>query len=90
MKGFIGVSSSQRDFCLYVLAGQFGFVLHTRLNKVLFTDPYTWQNFCLKLLCLVNNWVETIYKTQNSKTKALPCVTVSEYYFIHSFNGFNI
>ena len=47
-------------------------------NKVLFTDRYTWQNFCLRLLRLLNNCVESIYNTQKSKTKVLPCVTVGE------------
>ena len=47
-------------------------------DKVLFTDRYTWQNLRLRLLRLVNNCVESIYKTQKSKTKFLPCVTVGE------------
>ena len=33
-------------------------------TKVLFTYEYTWQNFRLGLLRLVNNCVESIYKTQ--------------------------
>ena len=46
--------------------------------KVLFTDRYTWQNFRLRLLRLVNNCIESIYKTQKSKTKVMPCVKVGE------------
>ena len=51
------------------------------VNKVLFTDCYTWQNFRLRLLCLVNNCVESNYKTEKAKMKDLPCVTVGEQYF---------
>jgi len=42
---------------------------------------YTWQNFLLRLLHLVNNCIEFIYKTQKSKTKVMPCVTVGKKYF---------
>ena len=34
--------------------------------KVLFTNCYTWQNFGLRFLGLVNKCVESIYKTQKS------------------------
>ena len=34
-------------------------------NK-LFTDHYTWQNFRLRILCLVNRLYTVIHKTQNS------------------------
>ena len=36
------------------------------LTKVLFIYEYTWQNFRLQLLHLVNKCVESIYKTQKS------------------------
>ena len=49
--------------------------------KVLFTDCCRWQNFCPSLLHLVNNCVESIYKTQKTRTKILPSVTVGDYYF---------
>ena len=45
-------------------------------TKVLFSDHLRWQNFCPSLLRLVNNCVESIYKTQKTKTKVLPSVTV--------------
>ena len=38
-------------------------------GKVLFTHRYTWWNFCLRLLRLVNNCLESIYKTQKSQMK---------------------
>ena len=50
----------------------------TQFGKALFTDRYTWQNFRLRFLRLVINCVESIYKTQTSRTKVLPCVTVDE------------
>jgi hypothetical protein len=51
--------------------------LHTFCSpKVLFTDHFTWQNF--RLLRLVNNYVESIYMTQKTKTKVLPSETVDE------------
>ena len=46
--------------------------------KVLFTNHYTWQNFHLRLLRLVNKLHAVIHKIQNSKEKVLPCVTVGE------------
>ena len=49
---------------------------HILHNKVLFTYKYTWQIF--HFLCLVNNWVESIYKTQKLWRKILSCVTVNE------------
>ena len=52
--------------------------LKKEYGKVLFTDCYTWQKFHLILLRLENNCLESIYKTQKSKTKVLPCVTVDE------------
>ena len=36
------------------------------LKCYVFTYTYTWQNFHLRLLCLVNNCVESIYKMQKS------------------------
>ena len=45
-------------------------------TKVLFIDHLRWQNFCPSLLRLVNNYVESIYKTQKTKRKVLPSVTV--------------
>ena len=38
-------------------------------NKVLFTNHCRWQNFHPSLLCLVNHCVESIYKTQKTRTK---------------------
>ena len=54
--------------------------------KVLFTNHYTWQNFCLRLLRLVNNCAESIYKAQKSETKVLPCVMFGEKYFRFFFS----
>ena len=48
------------------------------LFKVLFTDCYTWQNFRLRLWRLINRLYTVIHKMKKSKTKVLPCVTVSE------------
>ena len=36
------------------------------INKVLFTDGYTWQNFRVRLLRLVNRLYAVIHKTQKS------------------------
>ena len=33
--------------------------------KAIFTDRYTWQNFRLRILCLVNRLYAAIHKTQN-------------------------
>ena len=49
------------------------------LAKVLFTDCCRWQNFHSSLLRLVNNCVESIYKTQKTSTKVLPSATVGEF-----------
>mgnify|MGYP001452831514 CR=1 FL=1 len=45
-------------------------------TKVLFIDHFRWQNFRPSLSRLVNNCVESIYKTQKTKKKVLPSVTV--------------
>ena len=37
--------------------------------KILFTDCCSWQNFRPSLFCLVNNYVESIYMTQKTRTK---------------------
>ena len=47
-------------------------------TKVLFTDRYTWQNFRLRFLHLVNRLYTVIHEKQKSKTKVFPCVTVGE------------
>ena len=52
------------------------------VTKVLFTDRCRWQNFHPSLLRLVNNCVESIYKTQKTRKKVLPSATVGEQYFI--------
>ena len=36
------------------------YYLHT---KIVFTQRYTWQNFASRVLRLVNNCIESIYKT---------------------------
>ena len=57
-------------------------LLHQRVTKntkVIFIDHNTWQNFCLRLLRFENNCVEFNYKTQKSKTKVLPWVTIILY-----------
>ena len=36
------------------------------LVKVLFTYEYTWQNFRLRLLCLINRLYTVIHKTKKS------------------------
>ena len=51
-------------------------------TKVLFTNRYTWQNFFLRFLHLVNRLYVIFYKTQK-QTKVLPCLTVGEYIVIH-------
>ena len=48
------------------------------LIKVLFADRYTWQNFCLRLLRLVNRLYAVSHKMEKSMMKVLPYVTVSE------------
>ena len=46
----------------------------------LLTDRLTWQNFFLNShLRLVNNCLESIYKTQKTKMNVLPCETIDEY-----------
>ena len=47
---------------------------------VLFTDCYKWQNFRLWFLHLVDNCIESIYKTQKSQTKILLCVKVGDFF----------
>ena len=47
-------------------------------SKVLFANCCQWQNFRPSLLRLVNNCVESIYKTQNTRTKVLPSAMVGE------------
>ena len=51
------------------------------LPKVLFTDHYTWQNFCLRNLCIVITAQKSIYKTQNQQTNVLSYVMVCQQYF---------
>ena len=46
--------------------------------KVLFTDCHKWRNFHPSLLHPVNNCVESIYKTQKTRTKVLTSATVGE------------
>ena len=46
--------------------------------KVLFTNHCRSQNFRPSLLRLVNNCVESTYKTQKTRTKVLPSATVGE------------
>ena len=48
------------------------------LFEMLFTHRYTWQNFRLSLLHLVNRLYAVIHRTQKTKTKVLPCVTMGE------------
>ena len=52
-----------------VLYVQFVFSLVKELahSKILLSDHCRWQNFCPSLLHLVNNCVESIYKTQKTK-----------------------
>ena len=51
----------------------------TVLTKVLFFDGFTWQNFRLSLLRLVDRLFYTvIHKTQKTKVKVLSCETVGE------------
>ena len=56
---------------IYHLSGKFGD------SKVLFTDRYTWQNFRLQFLRLVNR-LRSDSQDPKIKTKVLPCVTVGE------------
>jgi hypothetical protein len=52
----------------------------TFASKLLFTDRYTWQNFRLQFLHLVNRLCTVIHKTQKLYTKVLSCVTVGEFF----------
>ena len=51
------------------------------VSKVLFTDRCRWQNFRPSLLLSLNSCVESIYKTQKTKTNVLPSATIGEFYF---------
>ena len=52
---------NERNKCVKITFNLFQFVI-----KLSFTHCYTWENFCLWLLHLVNNCVQSIYKTQKS------------------------
>ena len=49
-----------------------------QFTKVLFTDRCIWQNFRPSLWRLVNNCVESIYKTPKTRTKVLLYARVDE------------
>ena len=53
-------------------------VFHMTSVKVLFTDCCRRQNFRPHLLCLVDRLYTVIHKTQQTRTKVLPSVTVDE------------
>ena len=66
------VEGAIKEVCDFII--QFWFFL----SKVIFTDRCRWQNFHPSLLRLVNNFLESIYKMQKTRTKVLPFATVSE------------
>merc|ERR1712008_153874 len=64
---------------LYSLSNNSHFKSLSQKTKVLFTNHCRWQNFRPSLLRLVNNYVESIYKTQKTRTKVLPSATKTNF-----------
>ena len=75
---YIEKKSRKKGFSVQSLVHPVEWTLNKLGTKVLFTNRLRWQKFCPSLLHLMNNCVESICKTQKTRTKVLPSATVGE------------